>query len=312
MNLNIWQTIFLALLQGVTELFPISSLGHTVIFPGLFGWGDLVRDQRFLPLIVALHLGTSIGLVIYFWRDWLQVILTLVKSMKEGEVHRGTEEWVSWLIIIGCIPAGLLGVFLETPLKQLFASPLIAASFLIVNGALLFLGERIRRLSLARKTTLTATDVTSSINRLSTKSALYEQETFYRPLSSLTWKDAVIVGFAQSLALIPGISRSGASIVAGLGVHLSHEDAARYSFLLGTPLIGAAALLELPQLIGQSASVWLLIGVGMVLAGVAAYLSTRFLMKYFETGRLDPFAYYCWAMGLISLIILIFVLHAKA
>jgi len=305
MNLNIWQTIFLALSQGVTELFPISSLGHTVIFPGLFGWGDLVRDQRFLPLIVALHLGTSIGLVIFFWRDWLQVILTLARSVKEGEVHRGTEEWVSWLIIIGCIPAGLLGVFLETPLKLLFASPLIAASFLIVNGALLFLGERIRRLGPARKTTLTTTDVLD-------KSALYEQETFYRPLSSLTWKDAVIVGFAQSLALIPGISRSGASIVAGLGVHLNHEDAARYSFLLGTPLIGAAALLELPQLIGQSASVWLLISVGMVLAGVAAYLSTRFLMKYFETGRLDPFAYYCWAVGLISLIILIFVLHAKA
>ena len=309
MNLNIWQTIFLALLQGVTELFPISSLGHTVIFPGLFGWGDLVRDQRFLPLIVALHLGTSIGLVIYFWRDWLQVILTLARSVKEGEVHRGTEEWVSWLIIIGCIPAGLLGVFLETPLKQLFASPLIAASFLIVNGALLFLGERIRRLSLARNSPPHGRDKSGT---LSGGQVSYEQETFYRPLSSLTWKDAVIVGFAQSLALIPGISRSGASIVAGLGVHLSHEDAARYSFLLGTPLIGAAALLELPQLIGQSASVWLLIGVGMVLAGVAAYLSTRFLMKYFETGRLDPFAYYCWAMGLISLIILIFVLHAKA
>jgi undecaprenyl-diphosphatase len=296
MHLNIWQTIFLALLQGVTELFPISSLGHTVILPGLFGWGDLVRDNSFLPIIVALHLGTSIGLVIYFWRDWLQVILTLVKSIKEGEVRRGTEEWVSWLIIIGCIPAGLLGVFLETPLKQLFASPLIAATFLVVNGVFLFLGERIRRLGEARKVVLAAK----------------EQEKLFRPLSSLSWKDAVIVGMAQSLALIPGISRSGASIVAGLGVHLNHEDAARYSFLLGTPLIGAAALLEVPQLIGQSASVLLLVGIGMVLAGIAAYLSTRFLMKYFETGRLDPFAYYCWALGLISLAILIFVLHAKA
>jgi undecaprenyl-diphosphatase len=296
MHLNIWQTIFLALLQGVTELFPISSLGHTVILPGLFGWGDLVRDSSFLPIIVALHLGTSIGLVIYFWRDWLQVILTLVKSIKEGEVHSGTEEWVSWLIIIGCIPAGLLGVFLETPLKQLFASPLIAAAFLVVNGVLLFLGERIRRLGEARKAVLSAK----------------EREKPFRPLSSLSWKDAVIVGLAQSLALIPGISRSGASIVAGLGVHLNHEDAARYSFLLGTPLIGAAALLEVPQLIGQPATVLLLIGIGMVLAGIAAYLSTRFLMKYFETGRLDPFAYYCWALGLISLAILIFVLHAKA
>src|SRR5438094_6019532 len=125
MNLNIWQTIFLALLQGVTELFPISSLGHTVILPGLFGWGNLVTDTScggqscFLPIIVALHLGTSIALVLYFWRDWLQVGRTLVKSINEGEVSTGKEEWISWLIIIGCIPAGLLGVFLETPLKQI-------------------------------------------------------------------------------------------------------------------------------------------------------------------------------------------------
>src|SRR5713226_3121175 len=141
MNLNIWQTIFLALLQGITELFPISSLGHTVILPGLlpvlFGnnSSNIVNNPNFLPLIVALHLGTSIALVIYFWRDWLQVFLTLIKSIKEGEVHTGTEEWISWLIIIGCIPAGLIGVVLEKPLKQLFASPLIASTFLVVNGS---------------------------------------------------------------------------------------------------------------------------------------------------------------------------------
>ncbi len=110
MNLNIWQTIFLALLQGVTELFPISSLGHTVIIPGLFGWGDLARNDRFLPLVVALHLGTAIALVIYFWRDWLQVLRSIGKSIKDGEVKKDTEEWVSFLIIIGCVPAGLLGV----------------------------------------------------------------------------------------------------------------------------------------------------------------------------------------------------------
>lgn len=295
MNLTIWQIIFLALLQGVTELFPISSLGHTVILPGLLGWGDLVRDKSFLPLIVALHLGTSIALVIYFWRDWLQVIRTLIKSVKEGEVHTGTDEWVSWLIIIGCIPAGLLGVFLESPLKQLFASPLIAASFLVVNGLVLFVGERMRRRAKANKVAFAAK----------------EGEVQYRPLSSLTWKEAVIVGFAQSLALIPGISRSGTTMVAGLGVRLNHEDAARYSFLLGTPLIGAAALLEVPQLIGQPAFILLLVGIGMVLAGVAAYLSTKFLMRYFETGRLEPFAYYCWAAGLISLILLLFVLHSR-
>ena len=145
MNLNIWQIIALGLLQGFTELFPISSLGHTVILPALFGWGDLVTNESFLPLIVALHLGTSVALVAYFWRDWLQVIKVLFKSIKEGEVKRGTEEWVSWLIIIGCIPAGLIGVFLESPLKQLFASPLIAATFLVVNGSLLFLGDVLRK-----------------------------------------------------------------------------------------------------------------------------------------------------------------------
>ena len=296
MNLNIWQIIFLALLQGITELFPISSLGHTVILPGLFGWGDLERNKSFLPLIVALHLGTSIALVIYFWRDWFQVVRSVAKSVKEGEVRTGTEEWVSFLIIIGCIPAGLLGVFLESPLKLLFASPLIASTFLVVNGSLLFLGERMRLRSESQET------------KLSPK----EREARFRPLSSLTWKEAFIVGLAQALALIPGISRSGASMVAGLGVGLNHEDAARFSFLLGTPIIGAAALLEVPQLIGQPHSVLLLVGVGMVLAGVAAFLSTRFLLKYFETGRLTPFAYYCWGAGLLSLFLLLTVVHTGA
>src|SRR6266699_6720579 len=296
MNLNIWQVLFLALLQGVTELFPISSLGHTVIIPGLLGWGDLVRDKNFLPLIVALHLGTSIALVIYFWRVWLQVLRSIVKTVKDGEVKRGTEEWVSFLIIIGCIPGGLLGVFLETPLKMLFASPLVAAAFLVVNGTILFVGEQLRR----------RTEAKAAIANLDAK----KREAQFRPLSSLSWKEAVIVGLAQSLALIAGISRSGTTMVAGLGVRLNHEDAARYSFLLGTPLIGAAALLEVPQLLGHSASALLLVGMGMVLAGVAAYLSTRFLMRYFQTGRLDPFAYYCWAAGLVALILLLAVLHA--
>jgi undecaprenyl-diphosphatase len=301
MNLNIWQILFLALLQGITELFPISSLGHTVIIPGLVGWGNLINDTScggqscFLPIIVALHLGTSIALVIYFWRDWMRIFLTLIKNIKEGEVRTGTDDWVSWLIIIGIIPAGILGLLLETPLKQLFASPAIAAGFLVVNGSILFAGERMRLRSEAKMTFASAK----------------EREANFRSLSSLTWKEALIVGVAQSLALIPGISRSGVTMVAGLGVRLNHEDAARYSFLLGTPLIGLAALLEIPQLAGQTAQTWLYIVIGMVVAGVAAYLSTKFLMKYFETGRLYPFAYYCWAAGLLSLILLVTVVHGK-
>ncbi len=297
MNLNIWQILFLAMLQGVTELFPISSLGHTVIIPALLGWGDLVHDPGFLPLIVALHLGTSIALFIYFWRVWFQVGRSVVKSVKDGEVKRGTEEWVSFLIIIGCIPGGLLGVFLEKPLKLLFASPLVASAFLVVNGSLLFLGERLRRRAEAKM----------QVENVDVK----EREARFRPLSSLSWMEAIMIGFAQALALIPGISRSGVTMVAGLGVRLNHEDAARYSFLLGTPLIGAAALLEVPQLFSQSLQVLLLVLLGMVVAGVAAYLSTRFLMKYFETGRLYPFAYYCWAAGLLSLYLFLFVIPGR-
>src|SRR6266536_3277294 len=182
MNLNIWQILFLALLQGVTELFPISSLGHTVILPALLGWGDLVHNPEFLPLIVALHLGTSIALFIYFWRVWFQVGRSVVKSVKDGEVKRGTEEWMSWLIIIGCIPAGLLGVFLEKPLKLLFASPLIAAAFLVVNGSLLFAGERLRRRAEAKHVHLPPK----------------VREAQFRRLASLTWKEALLVGLAQS------------------------------------------------------------------------------------------------------------------
>jgi undecaprenyl-diphosphatase len=301
MNLNIWQIIFLAILQGVTELFPISSLGHSVIIPGLLGWGNLINDTScggqscFLPIIVALHLGTSIALVIYFWRDWFQIVLTLAKNIKEGEVHTGTEEWISWLIIIGVIPAAILGVLLETPLKQVFASPAIAAAFLVVNGSILFVGERMRRRAEENMTFSTAK----------------EREANFRSLSSLSWKEALIVGFAQSLALIAGISRTGVTMVAGLGVRLNHEDAARYSFLLGTPLIGLAALLEIPQLVGQTAQTWLYVVIGALVAGIVAYLSTKFLMKYFETGRLYPFAYYCWASGLLSLILLFTIAHGR-
>ena len=316
------QTLVLALLQGVTELFPISSLGHTVIIPGLLGWTALVQSPTFLPIVVAFHLGTSIALVLYFWRDWLQVGKTLVKSVKEGEVRQGEETWISWLIIIGSIPAGILGVALEDKLKELFATPLIAASFLVVNGSLLFLGEALRRRAMQNSVPTYAAAaqqqslapqawqrMESAGGGIAVKSRTVAPLAFApssgksRSLLSLSWKDALLVGLAQSLALLPGISRSGATMVASLSIGLSHEDAAHFSFLLGTPLIAAAALLEIPQLAGATGSTIVLVIVGMILSGLAAYLSTKFLMRYFETGKLNPFAYYCWAMGGIALIL---------
>ena len=304
LHLTIWQTIALSLLQGLTELFPISSLGHTVILPGLlpglFGPSNLQTDTScpghqscFLPIITALHIGTSIALVIYFWRDWWQVILTLVKSIKEGEVRTGTNEWVSFLIIIGVVPAGLIGVTLETPLKQLFTSPVIAAAFLVVNGSVLFMGDRMRRRAIEKA------QYASTI----------EGKSPFRSLSSLTWKEAIIVGLCQSLALIPGFSRSGVTMVGALGVRLNYEDAARFSFLLGTPLIFLAGALEIPQLFGQKGQTLELVFMGMVISGVTAYLSTKFLMKYFEKGTLMPFAYYCWGAGIVVLILFATVFH---
>ncbi len=293
MDLKLIQTIFLALLQGVTELFPISSLGHTVIFPGLFGWGDLAGGTAcggkscFLPLIVALHLGTSIALLIYFWRDWLQVGVTMVNTVKVGRVRRGTEEWISWLIIIGCIPAGLLGVLLKDKLEGLFTSPILVAAVLVLNGSFLFLGEALRRRAEMKLTTLAPRD----------------RAVYFRPLKSLTWKEALIVGSAQALALIPGFSRSGMTIISGLGVRLTHEDSARYSFLLGTPVIFAAALVEVPALLHQKQFPYWEIIAGMAISGIAAFISTKFLMKYFEKGRLDPFAYYCWGFGLLAIVL---------
>jgi undecaprenyl-diphosphatase len=345
MNLNIWQILVLALLQGVTELFPISSLGHTVIVPGLlphlfppdFATNTSCGGQScFLPLIVALHLGTSIALVAYFWRDWLQVMLAIFQTMKNAEIRKDSEEWVSWLIVIGCIPGALLGVALQGPLTKLFSSAIIAAAFLVVNGAVLFLGETLRRRTERRAASSSTSgqggqiasrqwadfptaktealghsprpwepfpgDV-SVLTVPSSEHSPHLQTKTARSLASLSWKEALLVGLAQSFALLPGISRSGATMVAGLGVGLSHEDAARYSFLLGTPLIGGAALIEVPQLFGLPVATLGLVLIGMGVAGVAAFLSTKFLLKYFETGRLYPFAYYCWGAGLLSLML---------
>jgi undecaprenyl-diphosphatase len=292
MHIDVWQIIVLALLQGVTELFPISSLGHSVIFPPLLGMGNVEMDENFLALLTALHLGTCIALIVYFRQEWRRLVGTVLNVVREGELYRDSEGWISWLIIIGCIPAALLGIFFENNLKTLFASPIPAAVFLVLNGVVLFGGEYWRRRT----------------ERMGHSMSEQKPEMQFRPLKALSWKEALIVGLAQAAALLPGFSRSGMTLVAGLGLKMTYEDAARYSFLLSVPLILGANLVELPSFLQEDPPELLLIFLGMIIAGLAAYFSTAWLMRYFRTGRLDPFAYYCCGAGIVSLT-LFFTLH---
>jgi len=264
------QAILIALLQGATELFPVSSLGHAVVLPALLGWGLDQRDPSFLPFLVMLHVGTAVALLAYFWRDWLALclgVLGLASAHQVGESRR-----VFVLIVIATIPAVVVGFGFEHFFRGLFASPLIAASFLAVNGVLLLAGDGLRRRD-------------------------------GRALSTLTITDALTIGLWQCLALIPGISRSGATIVGGLLRGVSHEGSAHFSFLIATPIIIGATVLEVPKLLHESvpSGVLELSALAAVVAGITALLSTAFLMRWFrqhETTGLVPFAIYCLIAGL--------------
>lgn len=277
------QALITAILQGLTELFPVSSLGHAVILPRLLHWNFSEDDPSFLPFLVVLHLGTAAALLLYFWRDWVEIIGAFFGM---GGARERRERWrLLWLIIVATIPAVIVGAGLEKFLRHLFGSPELAAGFLMLNGVILFAAERLRRRNAG---TGTATD--------------------------MSWRTALIIGLWQCLALIPGISRSGATMVGGLLGGLKHQEAARFSFLIATPIILGAAVLEVPHFIHRQAEsggfgplVWL----AGVVAGVTAYASTAFLMRYFgrhDFEALDPFAYYCVAAGAVALALFVWVL----
>lgn len=270
------QAAVLAILQGITELFPISSLGHAVIIPKLLHWNIDQGGESFLPFLVVLHLGTALALLLFFWRDWVYLLLSLIGRGPAEEQARNRRLFL--LVVVATIPAGLVGLALQNYLKRLFGAPLVAATFLVVNGLILILGERRRR------------------------------KAGYRVASDLSWGQAFVVGISQSAALIPGISRSGSTMVAGLWMGLRHEEAARFSFLMATPIIGAAGLLEVPKLMKQgSQSSAGVVAMAGVLAAVAAFFSVWFLMRYFhrrEFEALNPFAYYCMAAGVLSFVLI--------
>ena len=277
--LTILQAIVLGLLQGLTELFPISSLGHSVIIPGVMGWNIKQDDPYFITFLVATHLATATVLFLFFWHDWWNIAKGLARSFIAREIApHDTYAKLGWLLVVATIPAGILGLLLQDPLRQLFASPRIAAAFLIVNGLILFAAERLRR----RK-------VTKHVERESDAN-----------IAKLSWATAVGIGVAQAGALIPGISRSGSSMAGGLLAGLDNADAARFSFLLATPIIGAAAVLKLPDLLQPAAQPVLAATlVGALCAAVAAYVSVRFLVKYFQTNNLNVYAAYCVIAGII-------------
>ncbi|MBU6389070.1 undecaprenyl-diphosphate phosphatase [Patescibacteria group bacterium] len=280
--LTYFQAIVLGLLQGFSELFPISSLGHSVILPKLVGWNISQHGDTYLTFLVALHLATSLVLLGFFWKDWVRIVKGIGRSLAEREIRPSdTDARLGWLLVVGTIPAGLLGILFQDKLKALFVAPLDASILLIVNGLMLLLAERWRR----------------SPHRTVTEAHSDER------IAQTSWWHSFGIGAAQALALFPGISRSGGAMSGGLLFGLSNEDSARFAFLLATPIIGAAALLKLPQLFSSQSQLVGLAAVGGIAAAISAYLSIRFLVKYFETKRLDPFGYYSLAVGAITAVL---------
>jgi undecaprenyl-diphosphatase len=275
------QAVILGLLQGFSELFPISSLGHSVVLPSLLGWNIHQNDDYFVTFLVATHLATALVLFGFFFADWMRILRGLGRSIRDREIGPDdTDAKLGWLLVIGTVPAGLLGLLLEHSLRSLFASAQSAAAFLFLNGLMLLAAERLRR-----------------------RAPVHSQE---GPQSdaviadTLNFRSALGVGAAQALALVPGLSRSGATMGGGLLAGLSNEESARFAFLLATPIIGAAALLKLPDLAGsQGDGVRGPALVGALCAAVTAYLSVRFLLRFFETNRLTPFGIYCLAAGAV-------------
>src|SRR5262245_33168321 len=269
------QAVVLGLLQGITELFPVSSLGHSVILPQLLGWDIHQNDKFFITFLVATHFATAFVLLFCFWRDWGRIVRGLGRSLRDRQIA-DPDARLAWYLVVGTIPAGILGLLLEHKLRDVFASAQSAAFFLMVNGVLLYGAELLRRRAPEPET----------------------GDPDRRIAARVTWRSAVGVGTAQAAALVPGISRSGVTMGGGLLAGLSNEDAARFAFLLATPIIGAAALLKLPELFGPDGD-----GirgqalVGALCSAVTAYIAVRFLMRFFQTNTLVPFAIYCLAAG---------------
>ena len=288
--MSLAQALFIGLLQGATELFPVSSLGHAVLIPSLLHWSFRQSDPSFVPFLVLLHLGTATALLILYRDQWVVIIRGFFTAAIRGQMKTDSER-LAMLLLVGTIPAAVLGVFLESRIKSLFASPYEAAGFLVANGVLMLAFELLRRRA-ERQAALSG-------------ESRGELEAHFATAERISFRAAALVGACQALAFLPGISRSGVTIGGGLLAGLRHQEAARFSFLLATPVILGAGVLEVPQLFSSGVPVAEYLAAA-VLSGVAAYASARFLLRYFRSGRLDPYGWYCIAAGLAALALLHF------
>jgi undecaprenyl-diphosphatase len=291
--LSYFQAIVIGLLQGVSELFPVSSLGHSVLVPALFGWHNLVgaesaNESFYLAFLVGLHVATALALVVYFRRDWIRIVGGMIGSLRTRRIDN-PDARMGWLLVAATIPVGVTGLLFEHPLRTIFAKPLAAGLFLMFNGVILLAGERLRRRSEARVL------VGPGAPPGGTEPG--------RRLETLGAGEATGIGAFQILALFAGISRSGVTMVAGLLRGLDHDDAARFSFLLATPIILAAGVYKLPDLMGPLGDgIRPQMLVGSICAGVASYLAVRFLVRWFTTRTLTPFGIYCLVAGVLAVI----------
>jgi undecaprenyl-diphosphatase len=304
-ELTYLEAIVVGAFQGVTELFPVSSLGHSILVPALVGgrWAhDLnvsASESPYLAFIVGLHVATAVALLVFFWRDWLRIVAGFVSSLRYRRL-RTPGERLAWLLIVGTIPVGICGLLLEHLFRTTLGRPVPAAAFLIANGVVLYGAELLRRRA---DVTLPAPATTAADGPDSARDVDAAADT---RLAQMSLGRATLIGSAQVLALLPGLSRSGVTMAAGLLRGLSHEDAARFSFLLATPVILAAGALKIPDLVGPlGAGIHGPIIAGSIASFVSAYLAVRFLTRYFETRTLTPFAVYCVLFGTASLIWLV-------
>jgi undecaprenyl-diphosphatase len=353
-DLTYLQSGVIGILQGATELFPVSSLGHSVIVPALIGgsWKHLVTESSadkspYLAFIVALHVATAFALLFFYRADWARVIRAFVQTLRTRRIET-SEQKLAWLVIVGTIPTGVIGLALEHTLRTIFANPTAVSVFLMLNGIVLYTGQKMRDRAdrrspvgapRARRGALSSPlaprgpeeglalagepEVTAAASRGDSaptlalrvpgrsrprvpaqagagRSAGHRPATMGRAktLENLTVKEATVIGLFQSLALLAGISRSGVTMIGGLSRGLSNEDAARFAFLLATPIILAAGLFKLPELASsETTGIRPQIVFGAVLAAIAAFLTTKFLVKYFENNKLTPFAIYCVVAG---------------